>query len=617
MKKPITVHIIIEILLVALFWFVWWKTLPPLNIHAREIWVFVFAFLFFTALNITAWRSRGYGNTAFTEKMKFRAEQRKTARKFRKENKTGSNTGSADSEVSTSRWSSLRQLPLPVWVIILAIICLGIVPIFSDSKLLHASAYSNILTVEEADASELPDADLTAKIALMDTASAEKLGDREIGSLTDVVSQYSVTSYTQINYLGDPVKIAPLDYASFFKWFRNRNNGTPGYVTVSPVKMDAEYVKLDQGMKYTPHACFRKNLVRHLRYRYPTKIFWGLHFEVDENGRAWFVSPTVTKKIGLFAGTYVTGAVIVDPVTGDAEWYAKENVPEWVDYVFDGNLICTQYNWFGQLANGFWNSKLSQQGCRRVTESTDMADDGSYLSDYGFIAKGTDIWIYTGITSVNGDSSNIGFIMSNQRTSETKFIPCAGADEFSAMASAEGEVQEKRYEASFPSLILLDGNPTYIMVLKDKSGLVKAYACVNVEQYNKVAVASTQDDCIQKYKALIGGSLSAEEAADADTSVAGTNGTASGAAGLADSGATENAVPPEDTAPVDLSNYEEKELTVKKMETIDKNGNTWLYIVDTDDQIYSAKYADVIDMILVSEGDTITIRTDGENFVYP
>ena len=254
MKKPITIHIIIEILIAALFWFIWWKTLPAINIHAREIWVFVFAFLFFTALNIMAWRSRGYGKTSFMENMKIRSEQRKTARRFKK-----GAAGSEEAGTKSGRFTSLKQLPLPVWVIILAIICLGIVPIFSDSKLLHASAYSSILNVEEADATELPDAELTNKIALMDTASAEKLGDREIGSLSDVVSQYAVTNYTQINYLGDPVKIAPLDYASFFKWFRNRQNGTPGYVTVSPVKMDAEYVKLDSGMKYTPHACFRKN----------------------------------------------------------------------------------------------------------------------------------------------------------------------------------------------------------------------------------------------------------------------------------------------------------------------------------------------------------------------
>ena len=624
MKKPITIHIIIEILIAALFWFIWWKTLPAINIHAREIWVFVFAFLFFTALNIMAWRSRGYGKTSFMENMKIRSEQRKTARRFKK-----GNAGSEEAGAKSGRFASLKQLPLPVWVIILAIICLGIVPIFSDSKLLHANAYSSILQVEEADATELPDAELTNKIALMDTASAEKLGDREIGSLSDVVSQYAVTNYTQINYLGDPVKIAPLDYASFFKWFRNRQNGTPGYVTVSPVKMDAEYVKLENGMKYTPHACFRKNLMRHLRYSYPTKIFWGYHFEVDEDGKAWFVAPTVTKKIGLFAGTVVTGAVITDPVTGDTQWYENDKIPAWVDYVFDGNLICTQYNWYGQLSNGFWNSKLSQRGCRKVTESSISAEDGSYLSDYGFIAKDTDIWIYTGITSVNGDSSNIGFIMSNQRTSETKYIPCAGADEFSAMASAEGEVQEKRYEASFPSLILLDGDPTYIMVLKDKSGLVKAYACVNVEQYNKVAVASTQDDCIQKYKALVGGTLSAEDAIDTNTAAdaavdsdgigssasGGTDSDGSAANGSASSGSGYAAV--DAPTPIDLANAEEKEITVSKMETIDQNGNTWLYIVDSENNIYSAKYADVLNMLLVSEGDTITILTDGTYYQYP
>ena len=209
--------------------------------------------------------------------------------------------------------------------------------------------------------------------------------------------------------------------------------------------------------------------------------------------------------------------------------------------------------------------------------------------------------------------------MSNQRTSETKYIPCAGADEFSAMASAEGEVQEKRYEASFPSLILLDGDPTYIMVLKDKSGLVKAYACVNVEQYNKVAVASTQEDCIQKYKALVGGTMSAEEAIDtgtsADAAVSGdTDGSADSAASdTAGAGNTSIDQP----TPIDLSVAAEKEITVSKMETIDQNGNTWLYIVDSENNIYSAKYADVLNMLLVNEGDTITILTDGTYYRYP
>ena len=125
------------------------------------------------------------------------------------------------------------------------------------------------------------------------------------------------------------------------------------------------------------------------------------------------------------------------------------------------------------------------------------------MADYGYIAKDGDIWIYTGVTSVNDDASNIGFIMVNQRTQEAHAFAVPGADENSAMAAAEGEVQEKGYKASFPSLINVDGTASYVMVLKDASGIVKLYSMVNVEQYNLVTTSSNLDDCFSKYRLLL------------------------------------------------------------------------------------------------------------------
>ena len=93
-----------------------------------------------------------------------------------------------------------------------------------------------------------------------------------------------------------------------------------------------------------------------------------------------------------------------------------------------------------------------------------------------------DVWVYTGVTSVNADESNIGFVLMNLRTGESKYYNIAGAEEYSAMSSAEGQVQNLGYRASFPSLINIKNIPTYIMVLKDNAGLVKMYALVNVEK---------------------------------------------------------------------------------------------------------------------------------------
>ena len=71
------------------------------------------------------------------------------------------------------------------------------------------------------------------------------------------------------------------------------------------------------------------------------------------------------------------------------------------------------------------------------------------------------------------------------------------------MAAAEGEVQEKRYVASFPALVNIANEPSYIMVLKDAGGLVKLYALVNVEQYNIVATGETQAEAVAAYTRLL------------------------------------------------------------------------------------------------------------------
>ncbi len=441
----------------------------------------------------------------------------------------------------------------------------------------NAKAYSEILTVTDSNfTTDIAESLGTDSIALMDTASAQMLGDREIGSLSDVVSQFNVSeSYTQIDYKGKPIKVSALDYADFFKWVNNKGNGIKGYVTVDPVSMSASFNECD-GMKITPSAYFLENAHRYLWFKYPTLMLSNLHFEIDEQGNPYYIASILDHPIGLFGGQTVTGCVVLDPVTGETVKYDIESTPNWIDVVFDGNLLCDQYNWYGMYQNGFANSLFAKKGCKQVTTYiADESEDSTPAADYGYVAKDGDIWIYTGITSLNGDSSNIGFLLANERTGESRYYSIAGADEKSAMSSAEGEVQEKNYQASFPSLINVNGNPTYIMVLKDSGGLVKLYAAVNVEQYNIVTTAATQTECIEKYKKLLG----------IDT------------ADLPD-------------------NTEEKSVTVSDIKYIDIDGNTYIYLIDTDNNIYKAKAADFEKMLLLKIGDKVTITVNGNIITY-
>ena len=375
----------------------------------------------------------------------------------------------------------------------LAIVLIGNI---ISSTFFNAKAYASVIDVKEAVfAEDMKETNEVTNIALMDGESAKIIGNRTLGSLSEVVSQYRISeSYTQINYKRTPKKVANLEYDDFFKWFANSGKGVPGYVMVDPVNNTAEYVKLEKPLKYVDSGYFGDDLMRKLRFSYPTKIFDGfMSFEIDEEGNPYFIISCLEPKIFPFGAMDVSEVIIFDPCTGESEIYAVEDAPEWawVDAVFSGDLAERKYNWHGTLSGGFWNSIIGNKDCKQTTD------------DYGYIVIGDDVWYFTGVTSVTSDESNIGFIISNARTGEYKYYPVVGAEEYSAMRAAEGEIQEKGYVASFPSLINVKGQATYIMVLKDAGGLVKLYALVNVEQYGIVATGSTQAEAMKAYKALL------------------------------------------------------------------------------------------------------------------
>lgn len=472
---------------------------------------------------------------------------------------------------------STFRLSFKPYILPIAIICVVILAAITGSQVFNSTKYAEILTVKDTEFSQdVPESAGTDSIALMDTASAKMLGDREIGSLSNVVSQFNVSyDYSQIDFGGKPIKISALEYAGFFKWINNRDNGVCGYVTVDPVSMSASYQE-SKGMKYVPSAYLLEDAYRHIWLKYPTTMFGNLHFEIDEEGHPYYIASVYDRTISLFGGETVTGCIILDPVTGETEKYDVADIPRWVDIVFDGDLICKQYNWHGTLQNGFVNSIIGKKGCKQITTYySEETEDEEPISDYGYVAKDGDIWIYTGVTSVNGDSSNIGFLLANERTGESHYFAVAGADEKSAMAAAEGEVQEKGYQASFPSLINVNGNSTYIMVLKDDGGLVKLYAAVNVEQYNLVTTAATQAQCIANYKEMLGISEKAEEEPEAQSTT----------------------------------------ITVSSIKYIDIDGNTYIYLIDTDDNFYKAKASSFEQMLLLKEGDKVELTCSGSKIL--
>ena len=431
-----------------------------------------------------------------------------------------------------------------------------------SSMVFNARAYAKVIEVTEADfATDMKETNEVTNIALMDGNSARYLGHKTLGSVSHMVSQYVVSDrYTQINYQYTPKKVANLEHADFFKWFANKDKGVPGYVMVDPVNNSAEYMELKTPLKYVDSAYFNHDLMRKLRFEYPTKIFDDfISFEVDDEGNPFYIITCLEPKVFPFGAMDVCEAIVFDPCTGESEIYAVEEVPAWVDAVYSGDLAEQKYNWYGTLSGGFINSIIGNKDCKKTTD------------DYGYIVIGDDVWYFTGVTSVTSDESNIGFIISNARTGEYKYYPVVGAEEYGAMNAAEGMVQEKGYQASFPSLINVSGQATYIMVLKDASGYVRLYALVNVEHPSIVATAPKQDEAMKAYKALL-----VED-------------------GIIDSGKLPDSLLP--SVVIDIADI--------KTYTVD--GNTVFYFVDKNGYYYKGLLRDFEDMLFFEVGDRLKI----------
>lgn len=461
-----------------------------------------------------------------------------------------------------------KQCKIPFFLA-LAMILTAIVGSIIGWKLIRAADYRDLLTVETGDfASEVEEISFD-QIPMLDRDSASKLGNRKLGELADMVSQFEVDDdYTQINYKDRPVRVTALRYGDWIKWLNNRSNGLPAYLIIDMVTQNVEVVRLEQGIRYTTAEHFSHNLQRHLRFHYPTYIFDAPAFEIDEDGNPYWVCPRLTNTIGLFGGTDVLGAVLVNAVTGETEYYKVGEIPTWVDHVYNADLIISQYDDHGTYINGFINSIFGQ---RDVTVTT---------AGYNYIALNDDVYMYTGITSVVSDESNIGFILSNQRTKETRFYSVAGAEEYSAMDSARGQVQQMNYTATFPLLLNIADQPSYFMALKDAAGLVKMYAMVNVSQYQIVATGSSVADCESSYRLMLArnGLIS-----DSDTDVKPTGqGQVTG--------------------------------TIAEIRSAVVEGNTWYYLRLQDGSVYYAiSAADDKNAVILSVGDQVTVTfAEGE-----
>lgn len=380
-----------------------------------------------------------------------------------------------------------------------------------SATMFRASRYHEMVEIEQGDfEKDIPNITNQIQVPIVDMETAQKLGDRTIGNIKNATWYEVEDEYNLIKYQGEFYRISELSYGGFFKYLKAKDSGIPGYVLVNVENQEAKYVQLEEPIRYSPSACFGQKLKRHLRMQYPTYIFGSSFFEIDENGKPYYITSVRTPTIGAFGGAKENSFIITNASTGESEEYKTEELPEWVDHAYDLPYLMkvTKYN--QTYVNGWFNSIFSKTDVLNTSyEYRNQKDDEENFAGYNtVITSNNDIVFYTGVTPASVAESNVGFILANPRTGKITYYECAGAEESSAQQAVESLVQDLRYTATFPTVINVDGFETYFMLLKDKAGLVQRYALCNVKDYTKAVQAESLEKCLKLYNEKMGMELS-------------------------------------------------------------------------------------------------------------
>lgn len=504
-------------------------------------------------------------------------------------------------------------VPVIIIAVILVFMAVGYI---AGVTLFRAQSYSQLMTIEDGDFEADFDEISYDKVPRVDAQRAYTLADQQLGSLSEYKSQYVVSaSSTQINYNNTPVRVAYLEYADVFKWLNNTKDGLPAYMLIDLVTQKVTAIncveKFGEGIKYSPTELFNEKLYRHLRFQYPTELLDTPNFEIADDQHPYWITPVLDKTIGLFGGTDVKGAIVTDALNGESQYYDIEQLKtdealSWIDVVYSESLIIEQYNYYGKLKNGFWNSIIFQN-------DVNVASVGA-----GNIAMDDDVWVYTGVTSSESDASNFGFILCNQRTKETRYYANGGAIESSAQQSAQDAVQNYGYMATFPILLGIDGNPTYFMSLYGDGNTVKGYAFVSLEDKTVVGTglldvaksdAGALNSALESYiDALeekgVADNVDREDVIVDEDEIQGSNST-----DITETPDTEEETSKPDT-PVSTDTSVTGEVT--DIKTSVNDGNT-VYYLQIDGKYYYIKVTDAMDVLLVSKGDTVTVEFENND----
>lgn len=392
---------------------------------------------------------------------------------------------------------------------------------FSTSAFLHAEKYASLIgkisdnqtithwskDIEPIDPKHIRLVPEETAIALAKTSLNQNATS---ATQVSVGSQYNIDeAHITLQKVKDRlVYVIPLDHRSFSTY--TSVNSIPGYVIVDAENPQAQPKYVDKYlMKFSPESYFEHNLERHLYTNgYSDKILMDYSFELDDNYNPHWVVTVCKPAIG-YGGTLVEGVVIVDPISGDIQYKATKDVPEWVDRVYPDEVVKEYLDYYGSYSNGWWNG---------VWAGLNTKNPETITLNYGSDGK---CYYVTPMTSSNNkDASMTDLMYTDTRTGISKRYIVAGTTEGNLITAVTTKLAYQHLHGEHVIYENVYGRMTAIVSVLGEDGSYRGAAFIDVTNKSLIAYDMLPLNALHLYQSLIsqnGEQIATDNASDMKT----------------------------------------------------------------------------------------------------
>lgn len=299
-------------------------------------------------------------------------------------------------------------------------------------------------------------------------------------------------------YQGKPVYIVPVEYQGFIAMLKAKE--IPGYFMIDATSQNATPKFIKKPYKYTTSAYFNLDTERQL-YRHNPQYLklgdGGAQLEIDNNGTPYWVETVYQSEFLSHRINYQKLRVIVmNAQTGKTQTYKLSNLPKFVDEGITSDVANEMNQNYGSYKHGFWNQYFGKTDLENPTNNG--PEDGVTSI---FNADGT-ISYFTDFTNPNTKAdSALGYSMINARTGELIYYEASGImDSSGAKENANQNYKAQQWTANMPILYNVDGRPTWVMTILDKTSAIRGYYYLDAQDQSIYGTGSTPISALDNFR---------------------------------------------------------------------------------------------------------------------